>query len=197
MLVEFPAFCHGTFSELQRRVLRVAKSWATAYEALRSFPPVSATVDLWPVPAGAVIRTCVATDLQRNVPAWRSYFVSRLCSAICERLDGRDVRDVFLDFENHVVPFAWGALDAAIAQAVTRTRSRQAIRIRTLLLHWEALASFQYVGRAGLTPVSLEALVRHHYGGLLTMWSGAAGGDLQATLLSAVSRMEWATQAEM
>jgi hypothetical protein len=144
------------------------------------------------VPPGAVIYTDDVTDMARGAEHWRSYFVTRLCNAICGELDWQDYKEVVERFETYALDTPWGALDFAATHYSPNSIERVSNRIQSLLRFWSALDEYVFVGPVGLNPVSLADLIGYHYRGLLEMWPGDKGGDIPSRLDMAVGAMSTA-----
>jgi hypothetical protein len=189
----FAEFLHGPFRAVEAAMKQHAKKWATQYKKSASFPPcheIAAT-------AGTIVLTHDISDLNRNTPNWRVYFVRALGSEIAQTLQWQDYKNVASAFEAHMLGTAWGALDYAVSHVAPNALENVTRRLEALAQFWRPLESLLYIDRVWNEPVSLQDLITHHYAILFAQWNPSgkcAGPD---DLRKAVATMRRATKEDV
>src|SRR5690242_15987872 len=87
-LLRFPAFLHGTFSEIQRKARNEGRRCARQYKKDGTFP---LPLPLREVQHGEVVLTHTLSDfLTKEQPAWRLHLFFDVLSGLGEDVEGQE-----------------------------------------------------------------------------------------------------------
>jgi hypothetical protein len=192
--LRFPAFLHGTFSEIQRKARSEGRRCARQYKKDGTFPLPPHLREVQP---GEVVLTHTLSDfLTKEQSAWRLYLFFDVLSGLGEDAEGQEWYRMDEAYEVFCRETTWGALFRAVEPSAPRSAELMAARLGAVLRHWNSLQAPRYLHKKLGVAYTLEELLEEIYGKTLEAWCPGAARSVRGHLDVVVERMARATREE-
>lgn len=192
--LKFPAFLHGTLSEIQRKARSEGRRYTRQYRKDGTFP---LPMHLREVQPGEVVLTHTLSDfLTKEQPTWRLHLFSDVLGGLGEGVEGREWYRMDEAFEVFCRETAWGALFRVVEPSAPRSSELMAARLGAVLRLWEPLQIPRYLHKKLGRTYTLGELLEEIYGETLEAWCPRADRPVRGHIEAVVERMARATREE-
>jgi len=192
-LLQFPAFLHGTLSEIQRRARSEGRRYARQYKKDDFFPQSSHLREVQP---GELVLTHTLSDfLTKGKPAWRLHLFLDVLSGLGEDVEGQEWQQLEEAYEVFCRATAWGSLFHVLEPGAPRSAELMAARLGAVLRHWDPLQLPRYLHKKLGVAYTLGELLEEIYGRTLEAWCPGVR-PVRGHLEAVVERMARATREE-
>lgn len=192
-LLQFPAFLHGTLSEIQRNAKSEGRRYARQYKKDGAFPP---PLHLREVQPGELVLTHTLSDfLTKEQPAWRLHVFQEVLSGLGENVEGQEWQRMEEAYEVFCRATAWGSLFHALEPGAPRSAELMAARLGAVLRYWDSLQLPRYLHKKHGVAYTLGELLEEIYGRTLEAWCPGVR-PVRGRLEAVVEHMARATREE-